>query len=214
MPEMFSCKVEMQAWLKAMRMFSSTAMPNAVANTLNRTADLVKAGAVHNIRQDYVVRTPYTINSVRMSPARPKPNLSGYAMVFTFNKYLPVQESGGTHHAPKIPTITGSRAGSKSTVIPPSLRLSRISPAMTAAPQKGQRKTKTSKPFVLNLRRGPGIYVRRGKMLIMIRDLSKGIVRIKPTHWFTRAIDKFGTFAVMHAIFTKELKAQLARLGK
>lgn len=213
MPGMFSCKMEMQGWLKSMRAFSQTAIPNAVANTLNRTADLVKAAAIHNIRQDFTVRTPYTTNSVQMSPARPKPNLSSYSAVYTFSRYLPIQETGGIRRTPEIPTIQGGRLGSKGTIVPARYRMKQLTSAMTSTSQKGKHKTKTSKPFILNLRRGPGIYVRQGRNLIMIRDLSKRDARIKATHWFTRSVDKFGTFPVMHAIFMKELRIQLARIG-
>ena len=215
MPGIFSCRIEMEGWRKSMRLFASQAVPNAVANTLNRTADLVKAAAVHNIKQDLTVRTPYTLNAVRVSPARPHPDLRGYAVVGTANKYLPIQETGGTHTEPKIPTLQGSRAGSKTTIIPARLRIPQLTAAMTGAPAHGSkgRRSKTSKPFVLNPRGKPGIFIRQGQRLIMLRDLSKHTTRIKPTHWFSRAVEKFGTFPVMHAIFVKELRIQLRRIG-
>ena len=214
MPAMFSCRMEMAAWQKSMRLFASQVIPNAVANTLNRTANLVKAAAVHNIKQDLTVRTPYTLNALRVSPAHPHENLSGYSMVYTNNKYLPLQESGGTHTNPKIPTLEGSRSGSKMTIIPARLRLPQLAAAMQGAPAHGKaRRPRTSKPFLLNPRGKPGIFIRQGKHLIMLRDLSKHTTRIKPVHWFTRAVEKFGTFPVMHSIFVKELKIQLTRIG-
>ena len=211
MPEIFSCKMEMQGWLKMMRRISATAVPNAVANSLNRIADNVRLGARHNMRQDFTLRNQYTENSMGVSYARPKENLSSYSMVGTRSKYLPAQEVGGTHHE-AIATVA-ARGGTKAGIVPPRLRMRALTAAMMKGTQKGRRRSKTGKPFLMTLRRGTGIFQRIGQQLLMVRDLRKQDARIKATHWFSRAVQQFGSFAAMHRTFTKELEIQLKRIG-
>ena len=203
--DMFSYEADIKKYNKTLRKLSREAIPRAIAATLNRQATITKDRAIANMKKKLTIRTPYTLKSMRISESRPKPNIGAmYSKTGTISPYLPLQETGGVVRARRqripIPTTAARRGKSRAGVIAPQFRMSKIG-------QVGR----GSKFFYMRLRK-PGIFTRKGKRLIMIRDLSVSSYRIEPTGWFSEAVKKYHNRRFLEKVYVMEAKKEIVRI--
>ena len=139
------------------------------------------------------------MRSLRFSPAKVRSSGQiGYAQVGTVSLYLPVQEMGGNIRARRraiaIPTKAARTGGVKTGVVAMRYRMHKIGKI-----------GKGGKFFFLPTRK-PGLYTRKGKRLIMIRDVSVRSFKLKPTRWHRDAVQKFGKRSILEALYLREAR--------
>ncbi len=185
-------------------------LPRAQVGMLNRACKAAHGRSIRNIKSDFTLRNPYTLNSIKFSPAKVRSSgVAGYAVTGSKSPYLPIQETGGTIRAKKskipVPTLAGRR-GKWRKPIPPALRMNRM----------GEIGTEGSKFFFLTSPGGKkGIFTRKGKKkIVKVRDISRRSYRVRGTHWHSEAVKKFGNKRVMGQVFVQEAKKQLAKIAK
>ncbi len=204
---MFSIKSDVKAWTRKMNRVCKELLPKAITSTVNTAAKGSLARSRKIIREDFILRNPYTEKSLIMWQSKYKPGRSIdriNAIVGTKSPYLPMHEKGGVVRARRqripIPTTAARRGKTKAGVVAPQYRMSKIG-------QIGR----GSKFFYMRIRK-PGIFTRRGKRLIMIRDLSLRSYRIQPTKWHSRSTEYFRKRGTMERIFVHHAKRQLAKV--
>jgi len=202
MPSFIQVKTDVAKYTRQLRQVQGALAATQVA-TVNAVATAVHNKSGRNLQSKMILRNQYTMRSLKLSKARVRSSGgAGYAEVGSVSPYLPLQETGGTRRARRsrlpIPTTGVRKGGSKRGVVLPGYRFNRM----------GKIGGKGAKFFYANLRK-PGIYTRRGKRLIMARDISRRSVRIKPTHWHTDAVKQFGKRHVMEQVFIREAKKRL-----
>lgn len=189
---------------RAMAKLTKEQLPRVQVNTINAVARVVHSASEKNIREKMTIRNQYTMRSMRFSPAKVRSGgQAGYAETGSISPYLPLQETGGTVRAKAqrvpIPTVSGARMGSKAKIIAPRFRMNRL----------GVLGSGGTKFFYAPFRK-PGIFYRKGRgknaKLIMVRDLSRKSIKVKPTHWHTNAVKKFGTRSLMEQVFVREAR--------
>lgn len=208
----FSIDVDTRAYTQAMKMLSDEALPRAVASTLNATADAVKNEAQRNVRRKMIVRTQYTINSIRQDrTARGRNIRAMFSRVGSLSPYLPIQDEGGTVRADRmripIPTLQARTSRSIRRAIAGRYRMN----AMGAFGKGGR--------FFMGRPRGGnrpvGVWERtnRNKRIRLIRNLEHRQVRIRPTRWFSDAIGRYGTYQFINAQYRAAARRELRRIG-
>lgn len=181
----FSASFQDRVLIQRLKMQGERTLPDAVAEALNETADAITMRSRLNVQRRLTVRTQFTVNSIRTkNRARGRNAARMFARTGTTSRYLPIQNVGGEIRANRsrmpIPTREHARGGSNRNVVRRRYRMDRLG------------SIKNSSRYFMGS--GPsgkaGIWQRDGRRLKMIRDLSQQSVRIKPTNWFTDAIDE------------------------
>lgn len=194
-----------RAYQAALKRLTRDGFPKAMAATLNVTGRAVNSRSIRNVRERFTLRNTYTVRSIRFSPAKVRSSGKvGYSQTGSISPYLPTQEAGATIRARRrkiaIPTRAARTSGLKTKPVARRYRMNQIG-----------RVGRGSKFFFLPLRK-PGLFTRKGKRLIMIRDVSVHSYRLRPTHWHTDAVRKFGKRSVMEQVFVREAKKQLGMI--
>ncbi|MBW8003114.1 MAG: hypothetical protein FVQ80_14025 [Planctomycetes bacterium] len=209
---MFSITTDVKSWTRKMNRVNKELLPRAQVATLNRVCKAAHGRSIRNIKSDFTLRNPYTLNSMRFSPAKVRSSgVAGYAVTGSISPYLPIQETGGVVRAKRkripVPT-TEARGGRWSRPILPRYRLKPTT--QIGRPGKSMYRTKRAigKMFLLP----SGIYIRKGKQLRMVRTLKYKSYRLKATHWHSEAVKKFGNKRVMGQVFVQEAKRQLGKV--
>ncbi len=190
-------------------------LPKAQVETINRVAQAAHSRSIRNVKSMLTVRSSYTLGSMIFSPAKVRSSgVAGYAVTGSKSRYLPIQEKGGVVRARRkriaVPT-TFARGGSKRNVIQKEYKMRAM--GQVAGFKKGRKKR--GKGFFYLPGKGghkPGIFIRQDGQLRMVRDLSLRRYRLKPTHWHTEAVKKYGNKRVMGQVFVQEAKRQLAKV--
>ena len=202
----FSADIETQSYMRAMRAIGRQALPRAVAEALNAAADASAAEAKRNVQRRLIVRTAFTLRSIRQDrTARGTNFVTMHSRVGSNSPYLPIQDEGGTITAEKnripLPTL-GARTGrSIRRSIATRYRMNRMGDFGSG-----------SKFFIGKSRRGRvGIYERMARRIRMIRSLEETRVKIPATRWFSDAIARFGTPQFIRAKFIAAARRQLRR---
>ena len=205
----FRATMQDKAYQAALKSVSKAELPRARSAAINVVARAAHSQSERNIRAKMTLRNKYTLGSLKFYPSKVRSSgAAGYAETGTMSPYLPIQEEGGTVRAHRkkiaIPTVQ-ARGGSMGRVVLKKFRMNTIGPL-----GKGHRF------FMLP----SGIYYRPGvgrkhvkgspRPLVKVRDLSKSSIRVKPTHWHTEAVQKFGTQSMMAAAFVREAKRIIA----
>jgi len=190
---------------RALKELTKTGFPTAMVDTTNIAARAVHTKGERNIRQKLTLRNQYTMRSLKFSPAKVRSSgEAGYAQTGSVSPYLPIQETGGTVRARRrkiaIPTKAARVGGVKTGVVARRYRMNRIGKVGPG-----------NKFFFMNTRK-PGLYTRKGKRLIMIRDVSISRYRLKPTHWHGDAVKQFGKRSLMEQVFIREAQKQLGMI--
>lgn len=208
----FSIDVDTRAYTQAMRMLSDEALPRAIASTLNGTADAVKNEAQRNVRRKMIVRSQYTVNSIRQDrTARGRNIRAMFSRVGSISPYLPIQDEGGTIRANDrripIPTLQARTSRSIRRAIAGRYRMN----AMGAFGRN--ERYFMGKPKGGN--RPVGIWERtnRNKRIRLIRNLEHPSVRIKPTRWYSDALGRYGTDQFINAQYRAAARRELRAIG-
>ncbi len=217
---MFSIKSDVKDWTRKMNRVNKELLPKAIVATVNRAGKAAHSRSIRNVKSMLTVRSSYTLGSMIFSPAKVRSSgVAGYAVTGSKSRYLPIQEKGGVVRARRkriaVPT-TFARGGSKRNVIQKEYKMRAMGQVAGFKQQytKKGRKKRGKGFFYLPGRGGhkPGIFIRQDGQLRMVRDLSLRRYRLKPTHWHTEAVKKYGNKRVMGQVFVQEAKRQLAKV--
>lgn len=197
-----SADVETKGLMTALKIISKESLPKAVAETLNITADMVTKQQIANVKSDFVIRTNFTLNSMKSGRARPYQALNKakgqnlqrmFSRAGTFSKYLWLQENNQT--------IKGLRGP-----IPMATRKARISKSQRKAIRKVYRIDETdalkdgnygSDPNIFIGKAGKskrrGMYKRmKGGKITALRSLDVESAKIKGTGFHSKAVKRKG----------------------
>ena len=197
----FRATTSTKEYKAAMGKLTKEQLPRVRVAAINVIARTVHSASERNLGQRMTLRNKYTVKSLRFSPAKVRSGgRVGYAETGTVSPYLPIQETGGTVRAKRrklaIPTLAARIGKSKQRVIASKMRMNKL----------GALNAKGGKFFYAPFHK-PGIFYRPSKKrLVMVRDLSERSIRVKPTHWHTDAVKKFGTQHLMEAVFAREAR--------
>lgn len=219
---------------RALGLVARDALGKASRDTVNAMAFSAMREYKGQIREDFINRNKWTVNSVRVEKATGTNPRTQEARVGSVADYMGVQESGGLKRPSKgadgVSIPTGYSAGQKGQK--PRTRLPRAANALRAINLerrqriKGSRKLKNwvtvrdaahrGQKFVyLNLGRSKGIFRVLGKgpraRVEMVHSLGRKTVRIAPNPMLEPIAEKYG--ASMPKLYEKALRFQLKRLG-
>jgi len=209
--------IDTKAYMKAMKVIRKDALPGAVADTLNGTADAVTKQQIRNVKSDFIIRTKFTINSMQrkgkaINHARGKNVDRMFSRAGTFSAYLWKQEDDneieGMNGPKPIPTLAARTSKNLRKAVRKKYRLRE---SQSLQPGNFGQNQFIGKP---SEGRRYGIYERYGKgKLRMIRNLESDSVKIKGKHFHSRAVRKYGTAQFIKAQFAKQAKKRLKRKG-
>lgn len=212
-----------RGYMLAMNAIRKDALPSAVADTLNDTANAVTKQQIYNVKKDLIVRTKYTTNSMQrqghaINLAKGKSIDRMFSRAGSFSPYLWIQEENrkveGLNGPKPIPTLAARTAKSLQRSIRKAYRLNRNQSLKPGAfGQSGYERFFAGKPKGGD--RAIGLYERsaNNKKLTMIRNLESDVVNIKGIHFHENAVKKYGTQQYMSAKFRKRALMELKRKG-
>ncbi len=215
MASAFNMNMDTRKWMAAMKLIGKDALPEAVSETLNVTADLVTKQQIRNVKGDFITRTQFTLRSMSSPRAKPYKALnkaSGtnlqrmFSRSGTFSKYLWKQEEGGTFKGKDGPVLIATDAA----------RTSKNSKKAIAKRYRINKSTRIQdgnfgedgKQFIGTPKgggRGRGVYVRSGnnKRLTMLRNLESDSIRIKGTDFHSKAVNMKGSKQLVSTRFRR-----------
>ncbi len=201
-------------YIKAMRTLTTRSIPYAIRDTLNTCAfELRKTWQVEQ-RQAFTMRNKYTERAVRVERAVGLDTRTMFSRTGSVAPYMADQEEGATirgkakHKAIPAPAAAGQApgGGKRTRAVRHALRLSAITVQRTNLGRYGKRRQnaialaiaqrKGERFVLLNRQKGGGrglFEVRGGRRTLgmrMLYDLSRGSVRVPPSHTLKRAIAK------------------------
>jgi hypothetical protein len=194
-----------RAYQAALKRLTHDGFPKAMAATINATAKATHNRSLRNVRERFTLRNTYTERSIRFSEARVKSRGHvGYAVTGSKSPYLPTQETGATIRASRrkiaIPTRAARTGGLKVKPVARRYRMNQIG-----------RVGRGSKFFFIPLRK-PGLFTRRDKKLVMIRDISVRSYRLRPTRWHGDAVRQFAKRSLIERVYIREAQKQLGMI--
>lgn len=224
----FPVDVNTKAYTKAMKIISKEALPDAIAETLNRTADATTKQQIKNVKKNLIVRTPFTLRSMESRGARPWKALNKargknisrmFSRAGTFSNYLWLQEESsrqtGINGPVPIPTLQARTAKKLKKSIRKIYRLNRSTSLRDGQlfGQTGYQRLFVGVPIGGN--RSRGLYERsaNNKRLKMIRNLGSNTIRIKGTGFHSKAVKKFGTKQFIAAQYKKVFFKAMKKRG-
>ena len=215
----FPVDVDTTKYTLALKIYGRKALPKAVAETLNNTADAVTKQQIKNVKKDLRVRTKYTLNSMQrrghsINQARGLNVDRMFSRAGTFSRYLWTQEENFTKKGMSgpvpIPTLS-ARVGKN---IQKTIRKQyRLLPAQSLVDGGIDSKTFIGTPRGGSRKRG--LYARNkgNKYLVMMRNLEHKEVKIKGKHFHSSALKRYGTQQFIKAQFLKASKKILKQKG-
>ena len=202
---------DLSAWAKKIKKLAKTEEPKIIAATLNRLATAANTAQGLALRRDFKLRNKFTLRSLKMFKASPKPDLAKIdAYVGSKSPYLDEQESGGVAETRSgRPTKTmpslKARGGSWGKAIRPAYRWGKVHLG------------KNSPYFVLRpagkLLRSSYIFTRKAGRLVRVRKLLNESIKLKATHWHSNAVGRFATQPKFASVYIDEASKALTRLG-
>lgn len=204
-----------KAYMSALQLLSREALPATVAYALNAPASAIEKEAKRNVQSRLIVRTQFTLNSIRHDRHARGPNIDRmYSRVGSYSPYLHKHDEGHVEKANNkkipIPTIQGARGGNIQRRIKKEFHMDKLQLGPGGNMFIGKPKGFPSAPV--------GIYQRlpkkgRSKKLQLIRDLTQSTVRIPAVHWYTDAFKKYGTPQFIRAQFIAEAQRNVRALS-
>jgi len=195
--QIMSADVEIKDLMRAMKLIKKDALPEAVAMTLNFTADQVTKRQIQNVKNDFTIRTPFTLRSMESGRAKPFKALNKakgkilkrmFSRAGTFSKYLWTQEENKTIEGidGPIPIATKSARTAKSErrAIAKRFRISRN--AKLRPGPFGD----SGKQFIGKIGGKMGLWQKMRNGLRLLRNLENDKVKIKGTHFHEKAVKK------------------------
>lgn len=218
----FPVDIDTRKYMMAMKIYSKEALPKAVAETLNRTADAVTKQQIKNVKKDLTIRTPFTLRSMEARGARPYKALNKargknvdrmFSRAGTFSNYLWMQEDNftktGMNGPVPIPTLAARIGKNEKKSIRKKYRLA---PGQSTKSGSGDN-------WFIGIPKGKvkpkGLYERtnKNKKLRMLRNLEHDETKIKGTHFHSDSVKKYGTQQFIKAQFIKVSKRILKQKG-
>ena len=201
-------KMSMEKYIKVLRNINNKLIPTAINMTLNFTAFDVRETAQFIIPTRMTVRQKSTINKVIVNKASLRSPIARMeARAGTILPYMERQEVGGTIRASRrkiaIPTDKSRIGDDRGRKIRRNLKLNTMG-QLRRGGTKG-------KPFFANLNR-KGIYIRRGRRLLMLRSLEKTSVTIRASHWLSDSVDRRAGRQDFERRFNASAKRLLAKV--
>ena len=204
----FKADLDTESYLKKLQRLSKTAIPDAVAESLNRTADAVTGAQIKNARRLFKIRTPFTLRSMVSSSAKPWRALNKargkdidrmFSRAGTYSRYLWMQdvpggfEKKGIDGPVPIPTLSARTGKSENKPIAARYRMRPFDSL-----QSGTVTFSGGSAGFIGTPRGGGkfgVYERfgKGKRLRMIRNLENESVHLRDTNFFSDAVGRYGT---------------------
>ncbi len=205
----FDMTTDTKVWMKTMKLIGKDALPQSVAETLNITADAVTKQQMKNAQSDFIVRSKFTINSMKSGRAKPylalnKARGTNLQRMFsrsgTFSAYLWKQEKGGNFEGidGPVPIATkNARTSKKETkAIAKRNRISASMPLKDGSIENDQ--------FIGNLNGKRGLYQRTKKGgIMMLRNLDSDSIKIKGTDFHQKAVDMKATKQLVSTRFRR-----------
>jgi len=202
------------------------ALQKVTAATLTDTAQAVTTRSERNLLRSMIVRTPYTLKSLKTYKASPKrPIEKQDAISGTVSPYLPIQDEGGKIRARRkmiaVPTNV-LRGKDRKRKVPAKFRLANMGSITKSNPQK-----------LFKLK--SGIYYRKGEALgaahwgkqrrydrmfgavsrqksqramVKVRSFVSSI-RLRGRKWHSEAVEKYGNWAYMATVFKRQAQRYL-----
>ena len=188
-----------------MKAIQNTYIPDAVAKTLNETAQNVTIEQIRNVRKSFTIRSPYTLPSMTSSRAKPYKSLNKatgreikrmFSRAGTTSSYLWLQEEDQTIHGitgnVPIPTLaTRINKDYKRQISSPN----RIKRTLSLRDGRTGTNTFIGRPKGGGRRRGLYRRTNKNTKLVMLRNLESKTVNIKGVGFHKKAINRFGSDA-------------------
>ncbi|MBX2813687.1 MAG: hypothetical protein KTR25_17855 [Myxococcales bacterium] len=182
--------------LSALEIFAKKSVPYALANGVNRTAELGLANAKRSMSDRFILRRRnWNLRSLRVQKARPRDRVH-ISRFGTLQSYFRIQEEGASLNPGHIPTPYASNE--KQTPrrrVPRARRIDRLTNLRRGGQRVGRqvfflfegspkaRKGVYARPFNRNGRK-------RRKAVRLVHDLSQNQVTIPQTQWFGAAYNE------------------------
>ena len=209
MASAFDMNTDTKKWMTSMKFLGKEALPKAIAETLNVTADSVTKQQIKNAKSDFIIRTKFTLNSMTSNRSKPYQALnvargknlqSMFSRAGTFSSYLWKQENSGTYRGITgnipIPTLNARTGKSERKTISKRFRIDKTNPLSDGNFGADQ--------FIGTLNGKRGVYrrMKNGK-LQMLRNLDSGSIRIKGTGFHSKAVNLKGSKALVSDRFRR-----------
>lgn len=198
MASAFEMNTDTKKWMTTLKILGDDLLPKAMAETLNVTADAVTKQQIKNAKSDFIIRTKYTLSSMKSNRAKPYLALNKamgknidkmFSRAGTYSSYLWKQEEGGTYQGITgnipIPTLNARIGKSNQKVISKKFRIDKTNPLSDGNFGADQ--------FIGTVNGKRGVYrrMKKGK-LQMLRNLDSDSIRIKGTGFHSRAVNMKG----------------------
>lgn len=219
---MISVDVDTRGYIAAMKLVSREALPEAIADALNETADAVTRRSLRNLKSKLTVRTKFTTNSLTRSSARPYHALNKargrnvnamFSRAGSISPYLAIQDEGGTVRPKRgksvpIPTLNARTGRNIRRSIARRYNLGNMGDLA------GDRRYFAGRPR--GGRRPVGIYERYAgnKKLRMLRNLESASVKVPASRWHSEARDRLGRGNLIAARFRRHAQRRLQRAAR
>lgn len=215
--------------------FSSTALPLAIRDGLNRTAFDARKKSIREVKSSMVTRNRWTEQSIRVDQASLGPITAMQSKVGSVADYMRTQEDGGSKVAKGsegVPLATSYSAG-QARGAKPRTRMPRNANRLRNIQLNGRRlpiandrqrnaiavkmaaKGKGSKYVFLDLGRRKGIFrvtgTQRSPQVQMVHDLTRKSVSIPRNEWLAPAVADAGRG--LQDNFVRSMRYQAHRQG-
>jgi hypothetical protein len=96
----WNADIETRKWIQGMNTFAKKDHPRVVADSLNAPASAIEKHSRKNVERRLIVRTSFTLNSIRQDRQARGGNIDRmYSRVRTNSPYLAIQDQGGVIRA-------------------------------------------------------------------------------------------------------------------
>lgn len=205
---MFRLTTDAKKFERALEKMADGALGKATARTLNALARGANIQQKVNVRKQMIVRTQYTLNSMKVyNASETKPINRQNSVVGSTSPYLVQHEKGGMirNRGSRIPVPTNAvRGRDRRQKIPTRYKMNRLGDIVEGQKKKGVK----GKYFRID----QGIFTRTGGKLKRVRSLVPS-VKIKGTHWHTEAAKKYTNTSTISKIFVFEAGKIAKELG-
>ncbi len=200
----WSADVEIKGYMTTMKFISKEALPGAVVDTLNNTAQANERKMKKNVEKRMIVRTPYTLKSIKQDRHARGQNIARmFSRVGSISPYLAIHDEGGIVQAENkkipIPTLQARTGKNIRKRIARRYKMNEMDIGSNFF---------MGKPASRRL----GIYERRKHRMVMIRNLESSQKKIDPNRWFSDSLKKYGTPQYIRAQFIRAAKKRLKRV--
>lgn len=179
--------------LTALELFASKSIPYALANGVNRTAELGFSNAKRSMSRRFILRRKnWNLRSLRIRKARPRDKVH-VSTLGTLQSYFKTQEEGASIDPGHIPApFASNERQTPRRRVPGKRRIDKLKNLKTTGHKVG-RQVLFFHPGSSKARKG--VYARpinrkgpkRRKALNLVHDLSKDQVTIPQSKWFSDA---------------------------